>query len=730
MPGPHEILGVSADASLDEIQHAYRTLSQIYHPDRYVDAPATVQAEAQRRMQELNTARDALTQSTNQSARQHHSAATPPPQPPPRAEAPLRADPVLTRRFQSEVREGIALGNKGFRMGFPRTWRTTGSDGNRKSLRLLWHRLDQATKELERYRQRPELRHPTEFVVELKAYEEVLRAEAAILELEVYIAHAADSPVRIQSLERFKQSYEAKAAGHKKVVEANQADIDRWQASGLQPTDNVTKEGRVWRWATLSHAESTRKLPLRYWRWAAVMGIVVVVISISLSSISAPRPIYSAQSVTMTVPRVSWTDLLAYMSTDPDNGAYARAIQAPAAQASLFLVSFLCEDPPPNAPGTWTPPDPVIVGSTASVERLQVRLSSKNVQEADHWLVENSCERKYGIRSISQDYETNFSEAGVATTMADARVLFTHATPTTIPTTSTGNNGAEFCGFWHVNIPMLDLRASYPAVNDDDGGKSVQFPGIVVGEEPTSNSIIVEDPSSSPPYLLVQQPQPPVTVSLGQSLQIWGTVESNGRVDSAGAQIAKTELVPAPESIGTGNNSVVVVQALRMTNLASLGQICPVSNPVPAPPFNTTTTTTTTTTVSLPEVAGCTTDSPENEYQGGASAIWITCKYGPTHLAGGNPNSPQRDTELADLYWNSWASSGAIGNGDMYQTSSNGGGLDDWSVSVQLSAPSLLNGTLLFTHLDVTCDFYQSDTNTGGDACTGGSYTIPIQPGS
>ncbi|MFN2607470.1 MAG: J domain-containing protein [Acidimicrobiales bacterium] len=53
---PYEILGVSPKASPKEITEAYRTLAQIFHPDRFVDSPTQVKAEAERRMKNLTQA--------------------------------------------------------------------------------------------------------------------------------------------------------------------------------------------------------------------------------------------------------------------------------------------------------------------------------------------------------------------------------------------------------------------------------------------------------------------------------------------------------------------------------------------------------------------------------------------------------------------------------------------------------------------------------------------------
>ena len=53
---PYEILGVSPKASPKEITEAYKTLAQIFHPDRFAGSPEHVKAEAERRMKNLTQA--------------------------------------------------------------------------------------------------------------------------------------------------------------------------------------------------------------------------------------------------------------------------------------------------------------------------------------------------------------------------------------------------------------------------------------------------------------------------------------------------------------------------------------------------------------------------------------------------------------------------------------------------------------------------------------------------
>lgn len=53
---PYQALGVPSTATKSELTAAYRTMAQLFHPDRYAEAPEPVQREAERRMKELNEA--------------------------------------------------------------------------------------------------------------------------------------------------------------------------------------------------------------------------------------------------------------------------------------------------------------------------------------------------------------------------------------------------------------------------------------------------------------------------------------------------------------------------------------------------------------------------------------------------------------------------------------------------------------------------------------------------
>jgi len=59
MRDPYEVLGVSQNASDDEIKKAYRTLARKYHPDNYQDNPLADLAEE--KMKEINEAYDLIT---------------------------------------------------------------------------------------------------------------------------------------------------------------------------------------------------------------------------------------------------------------------------------------------------------------------------------------------------------------------------------------------------------------------------------------------------------------------------------------------------------------------------------------------------------------------------------------------------------------------------------------------------------------------------------------------
>ena len=61
MRDPYEVLGVSPDASDDEIKKTYRDLARKYHPDNYQNNPLSDLAEE--KMKEINQAYDAITRS-------------------------------------------------------------------------------------------------------------------------------------------------------------------------------------------------------------------------------------------------------------------------------------------------------------------------------------------------------------------------------------------------------------------------------------------------------------------------------------------------------------------------------------------------------------------------------------------------------------------------------------------------------------------------------------------
>ncbi len=58
MRDPYEVLGVSKNASIDEIKAAYKELVKKYHPDKYRDNPLSSLAEE--KMKEINEAYESL----------------------------------------------------------------------------------------------------------------------------------------------------------------------------------------------------------------------------------------------------------------------------------------------------------------------------------------------------------------------------------------------------------------------------------------------------------------------------------------------------------------------------------------------------------------------------------------------------------------------------------------------------------------------------------------------
>ncbi len=66
MRDPYEVLGVSKDATQDEIKSAYRKLAKQYHPDRYIGNPLADLASE--KFKEINEAYDTLTGSATKNS--------------------------------------------------------------------------------------------------------------------------------------------------------------------------------------------------------------------------------------------------------------------------------------------------------------------------------------------------------------------------------------------------------------------------------------------------------------------------------------------------------------------------------------------------------------------------------------------------------------------------------------------------------------------------------------
>lgn len=73
---PYQALGVPSSASAAELTAAYRTMAQIFHPDRYAESPEAVRREAERRMKELNEAYDFARRATPADARRVQATST------------------------------------------------------------------------------------------------------------------------------------------------------------------------------------------------------------------------------------------------------------------------------------------------------------------------------------------------------------------------------------------------------------------------------------------------------------------------------------------------------------------------------------------------------------------------------------------------------------------------------------------------------------------------------
>ena len=62
-PSPYQVLGVSPQASPEEVRHAYQKLVQQYHPDQVAHLGEELREVAERRTKEINAAYNQLKRS-------------------------------------------------------------------------------------------------------------------------------------------------------------------------------------------------------------------------------------------------------------------------------------------------------------------------------------------------------------------------------------------------------------------------------------------------------------------------------------------------------------------------------------------------------------------------------------------------------------------------------------------------------------------------------------------
>jgi len=71
MNDPYKVLGISPDATDDQVKAAYREMARKYHPDQYGDNPLS--DLAQEKMQEINEAYDTIVKMRKEGGQSHQS---------------------------------------------------------------------------------------------------------------------------------------------------------------------------------------------------------------------------------------------------------------------------------------------------------------------------------------------------------------------------------------------------------------------------------------------------------------------------------------------------------------------------------------------------------------------------------------------------------------------------------------------------------------------------------
>ena len=156
-----------------------------------------------------------------------------------------------------------------------------------------------------------------------------------------------------------------------------------------------------------------RQSARRLWLVGTLSLVVGILIGVGgtfgLKAIGPEPPTPPSQTFTVTVDTASWAKVQAFVAGPKNGGLYASGAE--------LIWSFLCENP---ADGPWTSPVPTQIGDSPEGPVFRVHLTGNQVAQAQKWLEKESCNAKYGIKTIEGDYRWAAEPAQIDSSLSAA----------------------------------------------------------------------------------------------------------------------------------------------------------------------------------------------------------------------------------------------------------------------------------------------------------------------